>query len=147
MSRVTYANTPTTAEQEALRASRGLRVVSAAEEGSGVNVLPGGVFGYTYSPGLLNAPLFAVKRYRNYETQKLADGTVLLVGFADPATAEALKPFYPYGCKRPTFHDEYLPTFNRPNVTLVDVAPMGVRRINEGGIEHNGKQYDLDVLI
>jgi len=88
MSRVTYANTPTTAEQDALRTSRGLRVVSAAEEGSGVNVLPGGVFGYTYSPGLLNAPLFAVKRYRNYETQKLADGTVLLVGFADPATAE-----------------------------------------------------------
>ena len=32
----------------------------------------------------------------------------------DPATAEALKPWYPYGCKRPTFHDEYLPTFNRP---------------------------------
>ena len=46
----------------------------------------------------------------------------------DPKTAAALKPYYPYGCKRPTFHDEYLPTFNRPNVTLVDVAPMGVRR-------------------
>ncbi len=41
----------------------------------------------------------------------------------DPKTAEALKPYYPYGCKRPTFHDEYLPTFNRPNVTLVDTAP------------------------
>ena len=46
----------------------------------------------------------------------------------DPATAAALKPYYPYGCKRPTFHDEYLPTFNRPNVTLVDTAPMGVTR-------------------
>ena len=91
MSRVTYANTPTTAEQDALRMSRGLRVVSAAEEGSGVNVLPGGVFGYTYSPGLLNAPLFAGKRFRNYETQKLTDGTVLLVGFADPATAAKVR--------------------------------------------------------
>ena len=30
----------------------------------------------------------------------------------DPKTAAALKPYYPYGCKRPTFHDEYLPTFN-----------------------------------
>ena len=46
----------------------------------------------------------------------------------DPETAAALKPYYPYGCKRPTFHDEYLPTFNLPNVTLVDVAPMGVQR-------------------
>ena len=32
----------------------------------------------------------------------------------DPKTAAALKPYYPYGCKRPTFHDEYLPTFNLP---------------------------------
>ena len=38
----------------------------------------------------------------------------------DQATAEALKPYYRQFCKRPCFHDEYLPTFNRPNVTLVD---------------------------
>jgi cation diffusion facilitator CzcD-associated flavoprotein CzcO len=65
----------------------------------------------------------------------------------DPTTAAALKPYYPYGCKRPTFHDEYLPTFNQSNVTLVDVAPMGVREINERGVVHDGVQYDLDVLI
>ena len=34
----------------------------------------------------------------------------------DPATAEALKPWYRQFCKRPCFHDEYLPTYNRPNV-------------------------------
>ena len=65
----------------------------------------------------------------------------------DPATAAAMKPYYPYGCKRPTFHDEYLPTFNQPHVTLVDTAPMGVQEINEGGIAYGGKQYELDVLI
>jgi len=65
----------------------------------------------------------------------------------DPATAAALKPYYAYACKRPTFHDEYLPTFNRPNVTLVDVAPLGVQSINERGVVHNGVQYDFDVLI
>jgi cyclohexanone monooxygenase len=65
----------------------------------------------------------------------------------DPATAAALKPYYPYGCKRPTFHDEYLPTFNRPNVTLVDTAPMGVTEIDERGVVHAGVHYDLDVLI
>ena len=38
----------------------------------------------------------------------------------DKRTAEALKPWYRQFCKRPTFNDEYLPAFNRPNVTLVD---------------------------
>ena len=65
----------------------------------------------------------------------------------DPKTAAALKPYYPYGCKRPTFHDEYLPTFNRPNVTLVDTAPIGVTEINERGVVHDGVEYPLDVLI
>jgi cation diffusion facilitator CzcD-associated flavoprotein CzcO len=65
----------------------------------------------------------------------------------DPTTAAALKPYYPYGCKRPTFHDEYLPTFNRPNVTLVDTAPMGVAEIDERGVVHDGVEYPLDVLI
>ncbi len=50
-----------------------------------------------------------------------------------PKTAAALKPYYPYGCKRPTFHDEFLPTFNLPHVHLVDTAPTGVKLIDERG--------------
>ena len=65
----------------------------------------------------------------------------------DPKTAAALKPYYPYGCKRPTFHDEFLPTFNLSHVTLVDTAPLGVSRINERGVVHDGTEYPLDVLI
>jgi cyclohexanone monooxygenase len=65
----------------------------------------------------------------------------------DPKTAAALKPYYPYGCKRPTFHDEYLPAFNLPHVHLVDTAPVGVRRITARGVEHDGVEYPLDVLI
>src|SRR5439155_11806526 len=65
----------------------------------------------------------------------------------DPKTAAALKPYYPYGCKRPTFHDEYLPMFNLPNVHLIDTAPGGVREINERGVVHEGVEYPLDVLI
>ena len=65
----------------------------------------------------------------------------------DPATAAALKPYYPYGCKRPTFHDEFLPTFNLPHVTLVDTAPQGVREINADGVVHADRAYPLDVLI
>ena len=65
----------------------------------------------------------------------------------DPATAAALKPYYPYGCKRPTFHDEFLPTFNLPHVHLVDTAPRGVTQISERGVVHEGQEYPLDVLI
>lgn len=65
----------------------------------------------------------------------------------DPLTAEALKPYYTYGCKRPTFHDEYLPTFNLPHVHLVDTAPSGVQQINESGVVHDGVEYPLDALI
>jgi cyclohexanone monooxygenase len=65
----------------------------------------------------------------------------------DSKTAAALKPYYPYGCKRPTFHDEYLPTFNLPHVHLIDTAPSGVGVINERGVVHDGVEYPLDVLI
>ncbi len=65
----------------------------------------------------------------------------------DPKTAAALKPYYPYGCKRPTFHDEFLPAFNLPHVTLVDTAPLGVTAINPRGVVHDGVEYPLDVLI
>jgi len=65
----------------------------------------------------------------------------------DPVTAAALKPYYPYGCKRPTFHDEYLPVFNLPHVKLVDAAPRGVNKITAAGVVHEGKTYPLDVLI
>ncbi|MGN6516252.1 MAG: flavin-containing monooxygenase, partial [Rhizomicrobium sp.] len=65
----------------------------------------------------------------------------------DPNTAEALKPYYRQFCKRPCFHDEYLDTFNRPNVTLVDTSGKGVDRITEKGVVANGKEYELDCLI
>ena len=44
----------------------------------------------------------------------------------DRGTAKALKPWYGYFCKRPCFHDEYLQTFNRHNVTLIDTQGRGV---------------------
>ena len=65
----------------------------------------------------------------------------------DPVTAEALKPWYRPFCKRPCFHDEYLPTFNRPNVTLVDTRGRGVERITKAGVVANGQEYPLDCLI
>jgi cyclohexanone monooxygenase len=66
----------------------------------------------------------------------------------DPATAEALKPYYRFLCKRPCSNDDYLPSFNRPNVTLVDVsASKGVERATEKGLVANGVEYELDCII
>jgi cyclohexanone monooxygenase len=65
----------------------------------------------------------------------------------DPATSEALKPWYRQFCKRPCFHDEYLTTFNRPNVTLVDTHGRGVERITKAGVVVDGIEYPLDCLI
>ncbi|MDH4146892.1 MAG: NAD(P)/FAD-dependent oxidoreductase [Acidimicrobiia bacterium] len=82
----------------------------------------------------------------NYQIMEQIRGRVDAI-VKDPKTAAALKPYYPYACKRPTFHDEYLPTFNLPHVHLVDTAPVGVSQINERGVVHDGVEYELDVLI
>ena len=65
----------------------------------------------------------------------------------DADTAESLKPWYMLMCKRPCFHNEYLPTFNRPNVHLVDTQGKGVTLIDEKGPTFEGKVYEVDVLI
>jgi hypothetical protein len=91
MSRVSYANTPSTVDQATLRQTHNVRVVSAAEEGMGVNALPGGVYGFTYSPALPNAPLFSERRFRSYETHKLSTGEIFVIGFADVEAAAALE--------------------------------------------------------
>ena len=65
----------------------------------------------------------------------------------DSATAEKLKPWYYTWCKRPLFHDEYLPAFNLPNVKLVDTDGKGIDRLTEKAVVIGGKEYETDLLI
>jgi cyclohexanone monooxygenase len=65
----------------------------------------------------------------------------------DPSTAEALQPWYRQFCKRPCFHDEYLPTYNRPNVTLIDTGGKGVEQLTERGVVVDGVTYEVDCLV
>jgi cation diffusion facilitator CzcD-associated flavoprotein CzcO len=65
----------------------------------------------------------------------------------DPQTAEALKPWYMFMCKRPCFHNDYLPTFNRPNVHLIDTHGKGITEIAPEGPVFDGTVYPLDLLI
>ncbi|MFE2829608.1 flavin-containing monooxygenase [Streptomyces mirabilis] len=78
--------------------------------------------------------------------QRLRDRVDTVV--EDERTARALKPYYRFLCKRPCFNDAYLPTFNRPNVTLVDVSDTkGVERITENGIMAHGIEHEVDCVI
>jgi cyclohexanone monooxygenase len=66
----------------------------------------------------------------------------------DENTAEALKPYYRFLCKRPCSNDDYLATFNRPNVTLIDVsATKGVQRATGKGLVANDVEYEVDCII
>ena len=66
---------------------------------------------------------------------------------ADPQTAESLKPYYRQFCKRPCFHDAYLQSFNRDNVTLVDTDGRGVDAFTENGVMFAGQEYPVDCII
>ena len=65
----------------------------------------------------------------------------------DKDTAEALKAYYRPFCKRPCFHDDYLKTFNRPNVSLIDTNGKGVEVVTEKGVVIDGVEHELDCLI
>jgi cyclohexanone monooxygenase len=106
---------------------------------SGLSDLGGGLGG---SPEELAAKVELADFQKMEQIRARVDSLV-----KDPAVAEALKPWYRQFCKRPCFHDDYLPTFNRPNVTLVDTDGRGVERIENGAVVAGGKSYEVDCLI
>jgi cyclohexanone monooxygenase len=65
----------------------------------------------------------------------------------DPAAAELLSPRTTIGCKRLCVDTDYYKTFNRPNVTLVDVSQSPVEEITEGGLRVAGEEYPLDAIV
>jgi len=65
----------------------------------------------------------------------------------DPDTARALQPAHIYACKRPCLDTNYFETYNRDNVTLVDVSEYGVEKIIHNGILANGEEHELDCIV
>ncbi|MBN9005139.1 MAG: NAD(P)/FAD-dependent oxidoreductase [Rhizobiales bacterium] len=66
----------------------------------------------------------------------------------DPATARLLQPNdHPIGSKRICVDTEYYATFNRPNVTLVDVKSAPIEEILPNGLRTGGKVYEFDTLV
>jgi cyclohexanone monooxygenase len=91
--------------------------------------------------------IMAIREEEDYKVMERLRRRVAAI-VDEPETAEALKPYYRFLCKRPCSNDEYLPTFNRPNVTLVDVSECkGVERAIEKGLVANGVEYEVDCII
>lgn len=66
----------------------------------------------------------------------------------DKKTAEALKPYYRFLCKRPLSNETYLETFNLPNVKLIDVSSTkGVERMTATGFVADGVEHEIDCMI
>ena len=65
----------------------------------------------------------------------------------DPDTAAALTPSHPFGCKRPIIDQGYYETFNRDNVTLVDLRKGPIRAVTPTGIDTEQGFHELDVII
>ncbi|MEV7422919.1 NAD(P)/FAD-dependent oxidoreductase [Streptomyces sp. NPDC091212] len=114
---------------------------------------------WTASAGLLEKLLPSFRRQGDRKTFEAAYETADAVkmnelrdrveqSVTDSDTAEKLKPWYRYACKRPTFSDKYYPAFNRANVTLVDTADThGIERITEHGVVVGDTTYEIDCLI
>jgi cation diffusion facilitator CzcD-associated flavoprotein CzcO/acetyl esterase/lipase len=67
---------------------------------------------------------------------------------ADPGTAAALSPHdHPFGSKRPCLDTNYYATYNRPNVTLVNLRQEPIRSITATGIETDRRTFDVDVIV
>ena len=65
----------------------------------------------------------------------------------DPQVAALLSPHSFVGCKRICLDTDYFATFNRPNVTLVDISDAPVEEITCAGLRTGGREYDLDTIV
>lgn len=66
----------------------------------------------------------------------------------DPETAEKLVPLdHPFGSKRTLIDTDYFETYNRDNVTLVDIRSAPIQEITPTGLRTADAQYDLDVIV
>jgi cation diffusion facilitator CzcD-associated flavoprotein CzcO/acetyl esterase/lipase len=66
----------------------------------------------------------------------------------DPKTAAALSPHdHPVGSKRPCLDTNYYATYNRPNVTLVNLRDEPIKSITAGGIATNKRSVEVDAIV
>jgi cation diffusion facilitator CzcD-associated flavoprotein CzcO len=90
-----------------------------------------------YSRSLLSVDIERQNRIRTRVTQYVED----------PSIVKKLQPWYPTWCRRPCFHNDYLPTFNRKNVTLVDTDGRDIDQMTANSIVVDDDSYAVDIVI
>ena len=80
-----------TASIEQFRAKHQVRLIDAGEQGTGLDRLPAGVYGFTYAPGNDIVPLFSKRDYHSFEVHKSADGAGYVIGFVTPEEAAKIE--------------------------------------------------------
>ena len=125
-------------EREVLRARHRVRPLEDAEEGYGIQRLPDGVYGFTYSPGPREFPLFKTGRPHTFEVHKLATGAVVLIGFASEDAASLVESGKAPACIR------LFPAPHPGASTLVSVPLGPMVRFNEhSSREDSGLELQL----
>ncbi|MCX7864506.1 MAG: NAD(P)/FAD-dependent oxidoreductase [Novosphingobium sp.] len=98
-------------------------------------------------PQLTAEELLALREQHDHRTMERLRRRVEEI-VRDKDTAERLKPYYRFLCKRPCSNDNYYPAFNRPNVKLIDVSDTrGLEGLTESGFLHKGREYAVDCII
>ena len=94
------------------------------------------------------SPAAMLKAFHDSDDEKMEEIRARVDAIVrDPATADALKPWYRQLCKRPCFHDEYLDAFNRPKAHLIDTDGQGVDAITPRGVVVGDTEYEVDCII
>ncbi|MCB1251251.1 MAG: NAD(P)/FAD-dependent oxidoreductase [Acidimicrobiales bacterium] len=99
-------------------------------------------------PGAEVGPDLIARAFSDSDDEKMTEIRARVDAVVDdPATAEALKPWYRQLCKRPCFHDEYLDAYNVETCHLIDTDGQGVDRIDATGVWVGDQHYELDCLV
>jgi hypothetical protein len=75
---------------ESVRAANGVRLVTEEQEGTSFAKLPPGVYGYTNSPMLADAPLYTKRIFRSFEIHKAVGGEGQVIFYVTPAIAHEI---------------------------------------------------------
>ena len=65
----------------------------------------------------------------------------------DESVAELLTPDFPLGCRRMCVDTDYYPTYNRDNVTLVDISREPISRVVPEGVRAGGTVHTVDAIV
>jgi hypothetical protein len=124
-------------EIEHIRARHGLRALKNEEEGFPAAKLPGGVYGFTYSPGQDETPVFSNKAYHNFEVHKLEDGAERLIGYLTAPEVAILE------AREPGAEVRLYPDVWEESTHLVSVDLTGTVRARRTPPREDGNPYRI----